>query len=260
MLLITLLRMQRRTYDTVTDVPILVPCDASEQQGLATFAGESGEKYQPVRAFTDADLDRDSRKNPLRTMLQFERAFFVGVRALLDGLENNDRLAIARARERLIEAMAHKRGGGSDSDLVRLVASSIPGLKPGRSEKIALELSTLGPRSSADEKWLLSTHVSAELESVRLVLWWSGTQFRPALYCPDLKSALYTFVLLKTVAGRGWGICPFCGLLFVQTRSDQNYCSIAHREAHRVARWRATKKGPKTRKKGKKKNVTLKTR
>ena len=83
--------------------------------------------------------------------------------------------------------------------------------------------------------------MSQALDSARFVLWWSGKQFRPALYCPELKAAVYTFLLMSIVAGRGWGVCPHCGEFFVQKRPDQNYCTIAHREAHRVARWRAAK-------------------
>jgi len=240
--------MQRGRSNTVTELPVLIPCGAKQQQGLASFLGESGDKYQPVRSLTDADLETGSKTSPLRAMSVLDREFFVALVALLVGLGKQDRLAVSRARERLIDAIARNRGVELDPDFVELVASDL-GVGHQRAEKIALDLSTLGPRSSADEKWLLSTQVSQALDSVRLVLWWSGTEFRPALYCPDLKGALYTFVLMKTVAGRGFGICPFCGVFFVQTRSDQNYCSIAHREAHRVARWRAAK-AKKSKKKG----------
>ena len=249
--------MQRRNNDAVTDVPVLIPCARNEQQGLATFLGELGYENQPVRPLSDADLDKRSQNHPLRTMWDTERKFFAGLVNLLDGLQNKDQLTIIRARERLIEAIALRDGVVVAPDVLR-ATSGMRGLKPGQAEKIALDLCTLGSRSSADEKWLLSTYFSQALNSVRLVLWWSGTEFRPALYCSDLKSALYTFVLMRVVAGRGWGVCPFCGLFFVQTRSDQNYCSVAHREAHRVARWRAAKVS-KSKKKGGK-NVTHKAR
>ena len=249
--------MQRVSSNTVTDVPILIPCARNEQRGVATFLGELGYENKPVRPLTDADFDKESKNHPLRTMWDSERTLFAGLVNLLDGLQDKDQLTITRARERLIEVIALRDGVVVPPDVLR-ATSAMRGLKPGQAEKIALDLCTLGSRSSADEKWLLSTHFSQALDSVRLVLWWSGTQFRPALYCPDLKSALYTFVLMRVVAGRGWGVCPFCGLFFVQTRSDQNYCSIAHREAHRVARWRAAKVS-KSKKKGGK-NVTRKTR
>jgi hypothetical protein len=255
---LTLVVMQRSRNNAVTEVPVLIPCQTKEREGLATFLGESGEKFQPVRAFTEGDLVPKSHKHPLRTMLDIDKMLFTQVLALLRGLEKKDHLAVARARERLIEVIARKENVEVDPWVLEIVNSSNPDRKPDENKKIALELATLGPRSSADLKWLLSTQVSEELSSVRLVLWWSGKQFRPALYCPDPKSALYTFVLMKTAAGRGWGVCPFCGIFFVQTRSDQNYCTVAHREAHRVARWRDSKKSQ-SKKKGEK-NVTKKTR
>ncbi len=251
--------MQRANNNTVTEVPVLIPCARNEQQGLATFLGELGFENQPVRPLTDGDLDKKSTNHPLRTLWDTERKFFAALVNLLDGVQDKDQLAITRGRERLVEAIALRDGVDVGPDTLR-AASNMRGLKPGEAEKIALDLSTLGPRSSADEKWLLSTYFSEALDSVRLVLWWSGYEFRPALYCPDLKSALYTFVLMRVVAGRGWGVCPFCGLFFVQTRSDQNYCSVAHREAHRVARWRAAQVVKSKKKAKRRKNVTRKAR
>ncbi len=257
MLVLTLLFMQRRSNDTVTDVPVLIPCARKEQHGLATFLGELGHENQPVRPLTDADLDKKSKNQLLGAMWDTERSVFAALVNLLDGLRDRDKLSITRARKRLIEAIARRDGVVVPPDMLQ-ATSMMRDLKPGEAEKIALELCTLGPRSSADEKWLLSTYFSQALDSVRLVLWWSGTEFRPALYCPDPRSALHTFVLMRVVAGRGWGVCPFCGLFFVQTRSDQNYCSVAHREAHRVARWRAANVS-KAKKKGGK-NGTRKAR
>jgi len=254
MLVLTLLFMQRDAYKTVTDLPVLVPCSAREQEGRATFLGQDG--LHPVRAFADSDLTRKSKGNPLRTMLESEQGFFTAIVALQRALGTKDRLAAARAREGLIKAIARKEQVVLDPDHVSQLASS-PGVNPQRAELMALELYTLRP-GEADEKILLSARVSEALGSVRLVLWWSGTKFRPALYCPDLKSALYTFVLMKTVAGQSWGVCPFCGLLFVKSRRNQDYCSIAHREAHRVARWRAAKVSNSKERGGK--NVTHKAR
>src|ERR1035437_558858 len=207
MLVLTLLTMQRDAYETVTDLPILVPCSAREQEGLATFLGKLG--FQPVRAFADSDLTPKSKRNPLRTMLESEQRFFAAIVALQHALEKKDRLAATRAREKLTRAIAEKERIVLDPDHVRQLASS-PGIKPERAELMALELYTLRP-GEEDERVLLSVRVSEALASVRLVLWCSGTQFRPALYCPDLKSALYTFVLMKTVSGQSWGVCPFCG-------------------------------------------------
>ena len=168
----------------------------------------------------------------------------------------SDRPRQARLVRNLAVGFSPRRGLRPDSDDVSRVASKL-GLQRGE-ESIAMELFALGPGQAADIGWLFSSVLSGELDSVRLVLWWSGKQFRPALYCSDLKSALYTLILLRLVAGRGWGVCPQCGDFFVQKRRDQTYCTVAHREAHRVARWRATQMASLKRKGGK--NGTRKTR
>ena len=87
----------------------------------------------------------------------------------------------------------------------------------------------------------------------QLVLWWTGVRFTPAIWCYDMKTAFYVRALL----GKGLRICPHCSEPFPQKRPDQNYCSVAHREAHRVARWRLQQKQKATGKKVK--NVTRKT-
>jgi len=248
--------MQRRLYNAVTNIPVLMPCSAAEQEGVATWLGDVKETYQYVRVVTQKDLAPKSKKNPIRSVLESEKEFFLAVVALIKGLEEKDQLAIRKARERIVLALGRRRGLRPDSDDVSRVASEL-GLQRGE-EAIAMELFTLGPGQAADIGWLFSSVLSGELDSVRIVLWWSGKQFRPALYCPDLKSALYTLILLRLVAGRGWGVCPQCGDFFVQKRQDQTYCTVAHREAHRVARWRAAQMASLKRKGGK--NGTRKAR
>jgi hypothetical protein len=115
-----------------------------------------------------------------------------------------------------------------------------------------------GPRASADPRWLLSYEVSQALRDVRLVLWWNKERFLPAVWCPNLKTAFYARALLDIVGTRSFRVCAYCGDLFRQKRPDQDYCSISHREAHRVARWRASQKR-KAQRKGKR-NGTRKTR
>jgi hypothetical protein len=259
MLLLTLMMMQRDRYNSVTRLPILIPCETSEQSGVATFLLEFGTE-QPVRAVTDADLGPKSKKRQeaLNTMWDYERENFTAVLALLCALQTKDKLAIASARAKATRAMQLRRErdrrlGMTSEDNVEFGRGivSLFGLKPGQ-EKEAIERWSgyrRGPKAETDHKWLLSQLMSEALDSVRLVLWWSGTQFRPALYCPKARAALYTFLLMKIAAGQGWAVCPKCGQFFVQKRPDQNYCSVAHREAHRVARWRAGK--PSKSKKGK---------
>lgn len=254
-LVLTLLVMQRGTNDTVTDFPVLIPCKANAQQGLATFLGANpAEGFQPVRAFTDADLNRDRLA---KTMAVAELKVVTALLALSQALEKKDRLAIRQARNDLLTALGRK--GRFEPDPATLKdLSLIDGIKPDEVQLAALEL-CFARIGEEDEKCMLSWRLSEALDSVRLVLWWSGKRFRPALYCPDLKSALYTYVLTRVSARRGLGVCPFCGVLFLKKRADQNYCSVAHREAHRVARWRAANAAKSKRVKGRK-NGTRKTR
>jgi hypothetical protein len=268
--LLTLLGMSRGQYDAVTNVPVLIPCTTEEQDGVATFLRE-GAVPMPVRSVTDVDFRSSSKrhKEALSEMWDYEREQFIAVLDLLRALPSRDKLAVTRARQHVSRALSLKRdsdrGTGitpSREDDLAFGEAIIPlfGLRPGR-EKEAIERWSgyrHGPKAEADEKWLLSQLVSEAMESAQLVLWWSGKRFRPALYCPNNKTAIYAFLLMKAAAGTGWGVCPKCGSFFEKKRSDQNYCSIAHREAHRVARWRAQQQS-KTKKKGGK-NVTHKTR
>jgi hypothetical protein len=252
MLSLTLLPMQRVRINTVTDFAVLIPCDPKNQDGLATFLPELATP-QPVRVVTEADFKSGPRvKEALSAMWDYERKQFNAISALLTALQKKDRLAIVRARGFVTKALALKREGDrklgitpaqeDDQEFGRILIRAF-GLRPGQ-EKEAIQRwcgYRRGPRAETNDIWLLSQLMSEALDSVRLVLWSSEKQFRPALYCPELKAAVYTFLLMKIAAGRGWGVCPYCGQFFVQKRSNQNYCTIAHREAHRVARWRAMK-------------------
>ncbi|MGC2791706.1 MAG: hypothetical protein WA899_06790, partial [Candidatus Sulfotelmatobacter sp.] len=62
-----------------------------------------------------------------------------------------------------------------------------------------------------------------------------------AIFCPSIVTALFAKLLLSRVSGKGLAVCPQCGIPFVTKRPNQDYCSIKHREAHRVARYRAKK-------------------
>ncbi len=95
-------------------------------------------------------------------------------------------------------------------------------------------------------------------DGARLVLWWNKERFLPAIWCPNLKTAFYARALLDIVGTKSFRLCAFCADWFRQKRTDQDYCSVAHREAHRVARWRANQK-LKIQKKGRKRG-TRKTR
>ena len=108
----------------------------------------------------------------------------------------------------------------------------IPLLIPGEPE--ARELSLKEARDMLGEKPELSDSELADLlKQVRLV----AVGSKPALYIDDPR-APYVRVFARLENEKGLGKCPKCGKWFVQKRTNQVYDSIAHRESHRVIRWR----------------------
>ena len=70
-----------------------------------------------------------------------------------------------------------------------------------------------------------------------------------ALYAKDLQVAAYVRYLVRLEGECGIARCPQCGNWFVQQHCNQVYDTPAHRDYHRVVRWRAVKKKQKTREK-----------
>ena len=82
-------------------------------------------------------------------------------------------------------------------------------------------------------------------KKVRLVAFSEAGGLRPALYSEDRTAAAYIRYLLRIEGEPGIARCPLCQSWFVQKRPDQIYDLPAHRERHRVIRWRAGKQGKK---------------
>ena len=200
---------------------------------MATFQLEL-HTPQPVRVVTSDDFRLTSKKHQeaRSTMPDHEREQFMAVLALCKTLQTEDKLAIARARAHATRALSLKREGdrklgimpAPENDLA-FGRTLVPlfGLNPGQEKEAIARWSGYrrGPKAEADEKWLFSQLMSEALDSVRLVLWWSNKRFRPAFYCPNVRAALHAFLLMKVVAGQGWGVCLKCGEFFVQKRPDQ---------------------------------------
>lgn len=248
---LTLMLMQRGMYDTVTRehrIPVLIPAEPSQQEGFATFF-RTLTPPTPVRIFRDSDM-----KN-LRKYLDPEDAqHFVAVFDLTNALQNSDLIALRKAIDRFKKVYDTKRSKATD--LHEFIDEEFSNQVLKHTDLSAVEamdvLRGRRPSSQAlrDPRWLLSEEVSTMLSvSSRLVLWWSGKHFTPAIWCDDIKTAFHIRALLNVVGGKGVRICPHCSEVFFQQRPDQNYCSVAHREAHRVARWRAMKLS-KSKKKG----------
>ena len=200
--------MQRGQQHPVThELPVLVPATPGEaSDGFANFDSSS----RKVRLVTKSDL----HGNGLRRAIPEQKLdLFLGATSLKAAHEKDDQPALEKAYQKLSQWLW---GSNAPASL---------------------------PRGfSKDRRWArlhLPQLVTSELADVRIVLWWCDTwsSFSPALYCPDLATA----VMLKGL----WGdlrVCPWCTEPFVPGRPDQQYCRPAHREAHRVARWRAKQK------------------
>jgi hypothetical protein len=242
--------MKRDQYKTVTDkqsFAILIPTWPEEAMGEATFEKEIGTP-QPVRPITVEELKKAARK-----LSGVDGDLFFALLALRGALEAHDELMLVKAEKRLENAYllrerdhasrqlpqheeSHRQFGKSIAPLI--------GLPPDESLKHWDGLRP-GPRAKADPYRLISFEVSQRVggTNAEIVLWWVNGKFIPAIFCKDVETAIYihTFFVVPT-GGIGFRICPHCSEQFFQDRPNQEYCIPAHREAHRVARWRNEKK------------------
>ena len=227
-------------------LPVLIPCLASEREGIATFA-VVGETPQAVRAFRNEDL-KDASKN----LSSEEAARFNAVMRLKKAMEKTTDSAAVKHATRELQKFAPEPYGPNSPHSGSLPVSQVISRDPYKEitfwpqfmmDKLRRD-GVLGVSlyPECDPRMLLSYVLTNQLRDAKLVLWWTGQKFRPALWCPDVRSAFYARVLLGVVGGKGFGLCPHCGMWFVQDRPDQTYCSISHRETHRVARWRSKQK------------------
>jgi hypothetical protein len=209
---------------------VLIPAGKEEGQGYATFLSTPGRPVR-VRSLQSTDLDRavhgldEGQKQRFLTVVELIRA--------------RDSLERKRARERFEKWYEQKQklSDAPDPNVTQVVARVF---ETTEAEAAHWFYHTgLVGKAKNDPRWLLSCELSDALREVRFVLWCSGRRFLPALYCPDFGKALYVRVLLSLLGGRGIGVCPYCGNLFVKKRVDQVFCSKSHRDIHRVVRWRA---------------------
>lgn len=210
--------VQRVTLQPVTEVPLIVPCkDGEPHDGHANF--NHNEIAMKIRIVKDDEL-----KDLKKALSPSEANFLADCLALKHAYNAKDPVALERPYNRLWPHLV----------------SGIPGLDD--------SAAVLTKIFSSTPNWVpvcLPQLVSNKLCDVRLVLWWFGFdkeemfergKFTPAFFCPDLKTALFFKGLLGQIR-----ICPRCEKVFVPRKGNIDYCSPAHRDAHRVARWRAQK-------------------
>ncbi len=222
--------MQRYQLRTVTDIPVLIPCEAGKPcDGLANFYAHL--LFEEVRIVKPEEL-----KN-LRTSLKPDEArFLADCLALRVAANKRDQLALEGPYERLWPFITGQANWPSPVKVIQIDPDFHLGWPdPGVAKAFA-------SGASGELSWIhvfLPQLVTNALRDVKLVLWWFKKQqkFIPAIFCPDLKTALFLKGLLGEIR-----ICPRCNKPFVPLNANIDYCSPAHREAHRVARWRAQKK------------------
>lgn len=228
--------MQRDSYNTVTEIPVLILCEDAERDGTANLAApnaslrETLKALQPVRALRDGDPDKFWRALP-----EEDRTRLKALIGLRQSLETDDQLSVEK-RERVYRTIMPE------------LLEAMPGMPDSTRGDFHAGMGRLFAQRGKSLNVLerLLTHA---LRSARLILWREekGQRLLPAIYCPDTATALYVRALIRIAGSRALLICPNCGNPFLQPRPNQDYCSIRCREAHRVARWRAAKaKGKKS--------------
>lgn len=223
--------MQRaRTKAVSHGVSVLIPPMAGEAGQPAEVFGLMGLAVSPSLRVMQVDEQVKDDERVLTGLPKKERERFLATMQLLCAVEIKDNEATEKALLRLdgITDRAAKQ-------IIKGIARSLDAERQAR---------------------LLADQLNRELRGVRFVLAFVEGRSTPvpAIYCPRRVQGLYVRMLFKIGGTHGLGVCPHCGEGFEMRRPDQQYCSIAHREAHRVARWRAAGKEKGTRSKKQKRS------
>jgi hypothetical protein len=218
---------------------LLIPASHSESMGEATFEVKSGPpKF--IRA-----IDIKELKKVAGQMRGAQAEHFFSLLSLRGALEARDELQLRNAKERLAKAVStleserqHRRESDAEREQRHREWVKHP---------LAFFFLLEQDFSVNEDAFRLFSHEVSRSDwprDARIVLWWNAGSFRPAIYCENAVAALYIHTFfISPVGGPGFRSCPYDGEQFFQGRPNQEYCCPAHREAHRVARWRAQKKG-----------------
>jgi hypothetical protein len=248
--------MKTQTGPHAVSLPILIRCmKKGDEEGEALLLspplGDAVLSRRPlslpVRRFKDADF-----RYAQELMGNSGTQRFVALRLLQTAIARKQQEDIKSARDKLCAAAAYEhklakrwsKAMGTFKQRKKL-ASIYP---EGSLEDevyhmvhcgdLTDEINALTVRYQTDDAVrLFAAEMSGVLkDNVHLVLWLSGTRSMPALFCDDPVPAAYAYALF----GSRWKVCPYsaCGKWFIPTQTQQDYCCPAHRDAHRVARWR----------------------
>lgn len=208
-----LLRVRNKGVTEPLLVPLLVPTEPEEREGIANFLKGFEGLATPVRRLRKEDFDQKSGAwNSLRREQQ-ER--FVNLVKLQNGFRNQDQRAIRESYLRLFTE--------EPSAQLRHVFDNLPD----------------DHHFSADR---LAEALADSMSNLRLVLWRERGKLKPAVFCPDFATAFYLRVLLNVAGNRSFAICPRCGQPFLRRRPDKVYCSSTCGAGARVTKSRRSKK------------------
>lgn len=255
-----------RMYDTVTYVPVLIPAEllpGESPSGKQTFhiyfspisrprrksetalpppPGRVPEAEKPVLQLRATDLSPKSRvgKKVWKILGKMERSHLLESYALATEIRRGKPIRVLAI---IYEALQMAIWGDLDDVVGPIEIPRSSGAwerwgkyfsKPrSRSRDFAAELADAGAHET-----VVAALVSHAMRDARIVLWWSGAEFTPAIWCENLETAVYALALPMFAGGDLLGLCLRCKQIFVRKRLDQEYCSPRHREADRVARWR----------------------
>jgi hypothetical protein len=210
--------MTRNSVRTVT-LPILVAANITkEMDGWGTFFPADRIESMAVRVVSEEDI-----KSRLRTIFRpKDLPLFVGAIELKQAYDAKDELSLQRASEKVRPWIKH---------------FALPRELDWKSADGRVSFTSSGQKWNAT-RWNYSRLMADMFQSARLVIWFSEKEgrFLPALYCPDWKTAAFVMTFLGRIR-----VCPKCSTIFIPSADNVDYCTPAHREAHRVARsrWRA---------------------
>lgn len=266
--------MNRDTYKTVTGFVLLVPASKFEAMGRANFLASFQEKY--VRVVSLEDIQRTAARLKGVDADHFDACLYL--KATMNGdtfaiVKSVDRFArVLDARQEASDArdrrereerikkkvqsgwVAHSDGsftkdfgdkGGVITELPSKSSFEFRSREAKSAPEFLVELYAKEITSAILSKPVVDAtdEESPQSKPPQIVNWYFEGGFRPAIYCEDLKSALYIHTFLLAPTGVvGFRACPYDGAHFFQDRPNQEYCCPAHREAHRVARFRHAKK------------------
>jgi hypothetical protein len=218
--------MSRNSVQTVT-LPVLVTAESlKDSAGWGTFFPGDHTGNMAVQVVTPEDvIERLQTIFAPKDILLYN-----GVIQLMRALESGHQGDVEKCFEKVRPYIRHF------APLKEIQWKSADG---------RVSFKTIGQKRNA-ARWNYSGLMSDVFKGARLVVWYSEQEGRlqPALYCRDWKTAAFLLAFMQHFRE-----CPKCHTVFVPSADNVDYCTPEHREAHRVARWRARKRQEKAAKK-----------